>query len=156
MSLQKVFVLLSCLIIASCNVPNADGDDFDASQLTFVSEQASYLPGDGPSELASAPNIARWTAVQGSGLSLLKGRLDVRDGCIILDNGGTKVLPVFPYGRATWDGQSKTLIYLGRSYHQGDIMEVRGRTADKDAPVLKMGKRHLPSCDEGRIFLIYN
>ena len=43
----------------------------------------------------------------------LDGMLDEVDGCLVVDRGGEAVIPAFPFGQASWDGERLTLASFG-------------------------------------------
>ncbi len=43
----------------------------------------------------------------------LDGTLEEVDGCLVADRGGQSVIPAFPFGQASWDGEELTLASFG-------------------------------------------
>lgn len=43
----------------------------------------------------------------------LDGTLEERDGCLLVIGGGETVIPTFPFGQASWDGERFTVASFG-------------------------------------------
>lgn len=79
----------------------------------------------GSVEVPDAGPLAIYRAGDGGMDALLDGTLELQGACIVITDGdGTAVVPVFPAGDATWDGDS--LSWRGNKYQPGDAIAVGG------------------------------
>ena len=86
--------------------------------------------------------------------AVFHGTLAVVDGYLVLAyfSDDPPVIPLFPYGSATWDDASGTLTYEGVPYRVGDEIMLGGGAVDRDS--YPLGDKHsVPSCDIDRLFL---
>ena len=51
---------------------------------------------------------------EGGDSASLDGTLEDRDGCLVVLSGGVTVIPAFPFGQATWDGERLRVASFGR------------------------------------------
>lgn len=86
----------------------------------------------GSAEVPDAGPLAVYRAGDGGMDALLKGTLELQGACIVVtDVDGTAVVPAFPAGDATWDGDS--LSWRGNNYQPGDAIAVGGGGPNNNA-----------------------
>ncbi len=63
----------------------------------------------------------------GGATARIDGVLSRVGGCLVVDSdGGVRVHPVFPAGKARWDPATGTLSFAGRAYRPGDRITLGG------------------------------
>jgi len=56
----------------------------------------------------------------------VEGVLGVKDGCLVLKEGGSDMLLVFPVGKTSFDDRSKTLTLMGHTFAVGSRINLGG------------------------------
>lgn len=91
---------------------------------------------DGPSdsEIASWPiGTSQWTPGQGADDALLEGRLTLEDGCVYVEiNDGGRTVPMFPRSLVTWNADTETIAYGGKTFRMGDSISAGGGWSKPD------------------------
>ncbi|GAB3518291.1 hypothetical protein [Arthrobacter monumenti] len=84
----------------------------------------SGCSGGGDTEPVDA-QVATYSPMTMAGaMQTLKGTLIVDEGCVYIDDGETRWLPVFPEGLASWE--KTALVMDGQEYAAGEEVAVEG------------------------------
>jgi hypothetical protein len=109
--------------------------------------------------MSDALRIARWTR-PANGESLPApggGKLAIVNNCLVIHNGISPSLPVFPYDKGVWDDTKQTFTYKGKVIRTGETIEVMGGTiSDMDSFLKATGRKYdLPDCGITSWFLTF-
>lgn len=94
-------------------------------------------------------------AAVGGAASAFDGTLSRLGGCLVVTSGnGTRVQPVFPAGKATWDTATETLAFGGKRYGLGDRITLGGGgVASSSAYAREVGVQ-IVDCEAGELFVV--
>ena len=85
--------------------------------------------------------------------ALLRGRLAMQDGCLVVEDGTTPpVVPVFVEGTISWSGEGE-IEFKGAKYRIGDAVVLTGGYSEQIvASVVSIP----PGCPPGNYFIVAN
>lgn len=82
-------------------------------------------------------------------LGLAEGKIEVNGGCLYLQGNGTRILPVFPVGSASWNGSA--LVFNGTEFAEGDTVQLGGGSyVLEKLPNVSVP----PSCVDAQVFAV--